>query len=69
MLKPPAGKPNPHKRDMYKYLLQSVDGIQWFGIAGLLIFFGAFCFAFFRAYFLSDKKDMDYMSQLPLDEH
>ncbi|MEJ1746530.1 hypothetical protein SMA49_26540, partial [Escherichia coli] len=24
---------------MYKYLLQSVEGIQWFGIATLLLFF------------------------------
>ncbi|MEI6411393.1 MAG: hypothetical protein WCR52_18535 [Bacteroidota bacterium] len=53
---------------MYKYLLQSVDGVQWFGIAALLLFFCAFCFAFFRAFFLSDQKDMDYLAQLPLDE-
>jgi hypothetical protein len=53
---------------MYKYLLQSVDGIQLFGITALLIFFTAFCVAFFRAFFLSRKSDMDYMAQLPLED-
>jgi cbb3-type cytochrome oxidase subunit 3 len=53
---------------MFKYILQSVDGIQWFGIAALLLFFSAFCFAFFRAYFLSDKSEMDHMASLPLED-
>jgi cbb3-type cytochrome oxidase subunit 3 len=53
---------------MYKYLLQSVDGIQWFGITALLIFFSAFCIAFFRAYFMSKKADMDYMANMPLED-
>jgi cbb3-type cytochrome oxidase subunit 3 len=53
---------------MYKYLLQSVEGIQVFGIAALLIFFTAFCFAFFRAFFLSRKSDMEYMAKMPLED-
>jgi cbb3-type cytochrome oxidase subunit 3 len=53
---------------MYKYLLQSVEGVQHFGIAALLLFFGAFCLAFFRAYFLSRREDMDYLARLPLED-
>ena len=53
---------------MYKYLLQSVDGIQWFGIVALLIFFTTFCIAFFRAYFRSNKADNDYLANLPLED-
>lgn len=52
---------------MYKYLLQSVEGIQWFGIATLLLFFGTFCIVLIRA-FLSGKNEMDRMAHLPLDE-
>jgi len=52
---------------MYKYLLQSVEGIQWFGIAALLLFFGTFCFAAIRA-FLANKEDMQRMSKLPLED-
>ena len=52
---------------MYKYLLQSVEGIQWFGIATLLLFFGTFCFAAIRAA-LSGKEDMRRMAELPLDD-
>lgn len=52
---------------MYKYLLQSVEGIQWFGIGTLLLFFTTFCTAAIRA-FLSKKEDMERMAQLPLDE-
>lgn len=52
---------------MYKYLLQSVDGIQWFGIVTLLLFFGTFCFASIRA-FVSRKEEMQYMANLPLED-
>ena len=52
---------------MYKYLLQSVDGIQWFGITTLLLFFCTFCFAFIRV-LLSKKTDNERMAQMPLDE-
>ena len=53
---------------MYKYLLQSVDGIQWFGITTLLLFFTTFCIAFFRAFFLSNKSDMEAMAHKPLED-
>jgi hypothetical protein len=52
---------------MYKYLLQSVEGIQWFAISTLLLFFGTFCFAAIRAA-LSTKEDIEYMSNLPLED-
>lgn len=52
---------------MYKYLLQSVEGIQWFGIVTLLLFFGTFCFAAIRA-FLFRKEDVQHMANLPLED-
>lgn len=52
---------------MYKYLLESVEGIQWFGIGTLLLFFCTFCFAAIRA-FMSKKEDMDRMANLPLED-
>lgn len=52
---------------MYKYLLQSVEGIQWFGVATLLIFFSTFCLAIFNAW-RSQTSDLDSLSRLPLDE-
>jgi hypothetical protein len=52
---------------MYKYLLQSVEGIQWFGILTLSLFFLTFCVAFFRAFFLSNKEDMQAMANKPLE--
>jgi len=52
---------------MYKYLLQSVEGIQWFGIIALLIFFGTFMFAVVRVFF-SKKKNWEAESRLPLDD-
>ena len=52
---------------MYKYLLQSVDGIQWFGIATLLLFFGTFCVAIIHTA-LTKKKQAQYMANLPLED-
>lgn len=52
---------------MYKYLLQSVDGVQWFGVAALLIFFGVFCVALFRVFFTS-RSDLDAAARLPFDD-
>jgi uncharacterized membrane protein YraQ (UPF0718 family) len=60
--------PGRHKlQQMYKYLLQSVEGIQWFGIVTLLLFFGTFCAAIIRI-MLTNKKQIDYMSNLPLED-
>ncbi len=52
---------------MYKYLLQSVDGVQWFGIASLLLFFCTFSVVAIRTVF-SKKEDMDRMAHLPLED-
>jgi hypothetical protein len=52
---------------MYKYLLQSVEGIQWFGISTLLLFFCTFCFAAIRA-FIGKKEDMQHMANMPLED-
>lgn len=52
---------------MYKYLLQSVEGIQWFGITALLIFFGAFCFALIRLFFSKNSR-LDELARLPLED-
>ena len=52
---------------MYKYLLQTVDGVQWFGVAALLIFFGTFCIALFRVFF-TQKSELEAAARLPLDE-
>jgi hypothetical protein len=52
---------------MYKYLLQSVDGIQLFGISTLVLFFLVFCTAAIRA-FLSKKEAMARMASLPLED-
>ena len=52
---------------MYKYLLESVDGVQWFGVVALLIFFSAFCLALFRVFF-SNSAELDLVARLPLDD-
>lgn len=52
---------------MYKYILQSVEGIEWFAITALLIFFGTFCFALYRVW-SSQKTDMEAYAKLPLED-
>lgn len=52
---------------MAKYILQSVDGIEWFGITALLIFFTTFLFALIRTA-LSRKEAMQHMANLPLED-
>lgn len=52
---------------MYKYLLESVNGIQWFGISTLLLFFGVFLVAVIHT-FLGKKEDMRHMAELPLKD-
>lgn len=53
---------------MYKYLLESVDGIQWFGTGTLLLFFCAFCFAAIRAFLFYSKEELEHVSRLPLED-
>jgi hypothetical protein len=52
---------------MYKYLLQSVEGIQWFAIGTLILFLGTFCIAIFKAAF-ARKEEMNQMANLPLED-
>lgn len=52
---------------MYKYLLEPVAGIQYFGIVTLVLFFTVFCLALLRAFF-SRKEETDRMARLPLDD-
>jgi hypothetical protein len=52
---------------MYKYLLESVEGIQWFGITTLVLFFTIFCVVTIRA-FIFKKEDMDRMANMPLNQ-
>jgi cbb3-type cytochrome oxidase subunit 3 len=50
---------------MYKYLLQSAEGIQYFGIIALVTFFAVFVFWTVRTY-MRPKAEMDAMAALPL---
>ena len=52
---------------MYKYLLESVAGIQYFGIVTLVLFFTVFCIALLRTFF-SRKAETERMARLPLDD-
>ncbi len=52
---------------MYKYLLQSVEGIQWIGIGTLLLFFCTFCVVAIRA-FIFRKEEMERMANMPLED-
>jgi hypothetical protein len=52
---------------MYKYLLQSVDGIAWFGITTLLLFFITFCLAIIRVFFFK-KETVEHIAGLPLED-
>lgn len=51
---------------MYKYILQSVENINWLAVASLLIFFVIFVVSALWA-FVGKKEFMDKMSNLPLD--
>lgn len=52
---------------MYKYLLQSVEGINRFGITALLLFFGIFCLVLFRVFF-TKKSLWEEKGRIPLEE-
>jgi len=52
---------------MYKYILQSVEGIQLFGISAFLIFFATFLVVVYRAV-RSSKTEMDHAAHLPLED-
>jgi hypothetical protein len=52
---------------MYKYLLQSVEGVNWFGITALLIFFSVFCVVLFRVFF-TKKSSWEAKARIPLED-
>ncbi len=52
---------------MFKYLLQSVDGIHLWGIAALLLFFGVFCAAFLRV-LVSKKSYWEAQAHIPFED-
>ena len=52
---------------MYKYILQSVENINWLAVASLLIFFVIFVVSVMWA-FMSKKDYVDKMSNLPLED-
>ncbi len=52
---------------MYKYLLQSVENVNWFGITALLIFFSVFCVAVLRV-FLCKKSKWEEQARIPLED-
>ncbi len=52
--------------NMYKYILQSVENINWLAVASLIIFFVIFVVSAMWA-FMSKKEFIDKMSKLPLD--
>lgn len=52
---------------MYKYLLQSVEGIENYGVFTLVLFFLFFSAIAIRA-FMFKKEKMDQWAHLPLDE-
>ncbi len=52
---------------MYKYLLQSVEDVNWFGITALLIFFGVFCAVLVRVFF-TKKSTWEAKARIPLED-
>lgn len=52
---------------MYKYILQSVENVNWLAVIALLVFFVTFLLSVLWA-FISKKEHMDEMSKLPLDD-
>ncbi len=52
---------------MYKYILQSVENINWLAVGALLVFFLIFLISALWA-FMGSKEYMDKMSKMPLEE-
>lgn len=52
---------------MYKYLLESIDGIHWFGTFALVLFFLVFCAAIWRS-FSKNPEELRRMAALPLED-
>ena len=52
---------------MYKYILESVDQINWLGIIPLVLFFVFFAIMLVRV-LRHDKKYIEKMEKLPFDK-
>jgi hypothetical protein len=52
---------------MAKYILENIEGVQWFGITSLLIFFLFFTSVFFYV-LLKKKSDYSEVERLPLED-
>ncbi len=52
---------------MYKYILQSVEGLHWFDTLPTLLFFGTFVLVLVMI-FVQKKSDFDTIANLPLEE-
>ena len=53
--------------DRAKYLLESIEGLNWLAIVPLVFFF-IFFIAIVYVTFIRKKSFNDYMSNLPLDD-
>lgn len=53
---------------MYKYILQSLDNIQWMGITPLVLFFVLFVVIILNTWHKKNREIMNHMSALPLEE-
>ena len=51
---------------MYKYILESVSGINWMGVLPLIIFFIFFVITLVRV-FKTDKEDIRKLENLPFE--
>ena len=52
---------------MYKYILQSIEGLNWFGIVPLVLFFLFFLGIFLRT-ILKNKDAYGKLENLPLED-
>jgi len=54
--------------DRAKYLLESIEGLNWLAIVPLVVFFILFIVLVYLTYNKNRKSYNDYMANLPLEE-
>ncbi len=52
---------------MYKYILESVDNVNWLTIGPLILFFIFFCGILIRTWLIK-KSHVEKMANMPLDD-
>jgi hypothetical protein len=52
---------------MIKEILSHINGIEFFGVTQLLIFFSVFCLIIYKVWKL-DRTVVQYVERLPLEE-